>query len=57
MAECQKCGEDVEELHRVQVGRRRMRLCEDCLELHKEEEAIAAEAEGAMQDMMGYKGR
>jgi len=57
MAECQKCGEEVDELHRVQVGRRRMRMCEACLERHKEEEAIAAEAEGAMQDMMGYRGR
>ncbi|MCA9665313.1 MAG: hypothetical protein KC503_06985 [Myxococcales bacterium] len=57
MAECQKCGEEVEELYRVKVGTRRVQMCEDCLELHKEEQAIAAEAEGAMQDMMGYKGR
>ncbi len=57
MAECQKCGEDVTELKIVRVEGRRLRYCEDCIDLYEEEKAIAAEAEGAMQNMMGYKGR
>lgn len=53
---CQKCGEETDELHRVKLGRRTQRLCEDCyLEVQQEQE-IAAEAAGVVRDMMEYKG-
>lgn len=57
--ECQDCGDeiDADDVVRVKVGRRTMKLCEDCAEVRLEEAEIDAEALGAMQDMMGYKGR
>ena len=55
--ECQDCGEEVEELTRVKVGRKSLRLCEDCAAVRREEAEIAEEAEGVMKDMMEYKGR
>jgi ribosome-binding protein aMBF1 (putative translation factor) len=55
--ECQKCGEEVEELVRVKVGKKTLRVCEQCADVVRESEEIAGEAEGAMKDMMGYKGR
>lgn len=55
--ECQDCGEEVDELVVVKVGRKKHKLCEDCAELRREEEALAEEAEGVMREMMEYKGR
>ncbi|MEZ0310681.1 MAG: hypothetical protein ACAI38_02850 [Myxococcota bacterium] len=55
--ECQKCGEEVEELVRVKVAKKSMKVCEQCADVLRESEEIAGEAEGAMKDMMGYKGR
>jgi ribosome-binding protein aMBF1 (putative translation factor) len=57
MKTCQDCEEEVDELEVVKVGGKRLKLCEDCAELRREEMAIAEEAEGAMQGMMEYKGR
>jgi hypothetical protein len=57
MPECKECGDEVDELVRVKVGRRTVKMCEDCADRAREEAEIAGEAEGAMQDMMGYKGR
>jgi NMD protein affecting ribosome stability and mRNA decay len=54
---CQECGEEVEELITFKVGRKKRKMCEDCIELAEEQLEIAAEAESAMQDMMEYKGR
>jgi len=57
MAACKKCGEEVDELVSVQVGKRTLRLCESCADEVREQEEIAEGAEGAMQGMMDYKGR
>ena len=54
---CKDCGDEVDELFTVRVGRRKLRLCEDCADRKREELEIAGEAEGVMQDMMEYKGR
>jgi protein-arginine kinase activator protein McsA len=54
---CQECGEDADELESVKVGSKRRKLCEECADEAREQGEIAAEAEGAMQGMMEYKGR
>lgn len=54
---CKDCGEEADELYRVRVGRKWLKLCEECKELRDEQAEIAEEAEGAMRDMMEYKGR
>jgi ribosome-binding protein aMBF1 (putative translation factor) len=57
MPVCKQCGEEAEELHAIKVQGRRRRVCEDCVELIEEEQAIAEESEAVIQQMMGYKGR
>lgn len=55
---CQRCGEEVvDEVVVVKIGRKRVRVCPDCHEVLREEAEVAKEAEGAMQEMMEYKGR
>tara|TARA_Y100001934_G_C11718853_1_gene480285 strand:+ start:118 stop:288 length:171 start_codon:yes stop_codon:yes gene_type:complete len=54
---CQECGEESDELTPMKMGKKRMKLCEECVEIAQEEMAIAEEAESAMQEMMEYKGR
>ena len=54
---CKECQEEVDELVTIQFGRRKLRVCEDCADLKREEMELAQEAEGAMQGMMEYKGR
>jgi ribosome-binding protein aMBF1 (putative translation factor) len=54
---CKECGDEVDELVTVKVGRKKIKLCEDCADRKREELEIAGEAEGVMQDMMEYKGR
>ncbi len=56
MAKCQQCGEDSDEITRVKVDRKTVRMCETCLEEHQEQEEIAAEAQGVMRGLMEYKG-
>lgn len=55
--ECQECGESVDELVKVKVGRRTLKVCEDCADELREQAEIADAAESAMQGMMEYKGR
>lgn len=57
MAVCKKCGEEVDELVSVQVGKRTLKVCESCADELREEHEIAEGAESAMQGMMEYKGR
>ncbi|MGF1469387.1 MAG: hypothetical protein ACFCGT_24980 [Sandaracinaceae bacterium] len=57
MPACRECDDEVEELVRVKVGRRTVKLCEDCADRAREEQEIAEASEGVIQDMMGYKGR
>jgi hypothetical protein len=54
---CKECEDEVDELFRVKVDGKFRKLCEECVDLAREEAEIAGEALGAMQDMMGYKGR
>ncbi len=54
---CQECKEESDDIVSVKVGRKKRKLCPECLEIMQEEEEIAAEAEGAMKEMMEYKGR
>ena len=56
MSVCKQCGEEADELHAMKVSGRRVRVCEDCVELIEEQEAIAEESEAVIQQMMGYKG-
>jgi len=57
MPTCKRCGEDVDELHSAKIHGKRVKLCEDCLELAQEEAEIAEMSEEAVRDMMGYKGK
>ncbi len=57
MAKCKECGDETFDPVKVKVGRKTIKLCEDCADRAREEAEIAGEALGAMADMMGYKGR
>lgn len=57
MPECRECEDEVDELVKVKIGRRTVKLCEDCADRAREEAEIAEASEGVIQDMMGYKGR
>jgi len=54
--ECQDCGDEVDEVIRVKVGRKTLKLCEDCAEVRQQEDELAGEAEDVMRGMMEYKG-
>ena len=54
---CSECGEEADELVSMKIAGKRQKMCEECAELAEEQQAIAAEAESAMQGMMEYKGR
>jgi len=54
---CQDCDDEVDEVTRVKVGRKTLRLCEDCADRWREEAEVADEAQSAMRNMMEYKGR
>jgi ribosome-binding protein aMBF1 (putative translation factor) len=57
MPVCKECEDEVDELFKVKVAGKNVKLCEDCADRAREEAEIAGEAESAMQNMMGYKGR
>ena len=57
MPVCKECGDEVDELFKVKVEGRNVRLCEDCADRAREEAEIAEESESVIQDMMGFKGR
>ncbi|MEM6732679.1 MAG: hypothetical protein AAF658_14060 [Myxococcota bacterium] len=54
---CADCGEEMDEYVVVKVGRKKLKLCEECADVRREEDAVAEEAEGVMREMMEYKGR
>jgi hypothetical protein len=54
---CKECSEEVDTLVTVQVGGQKRRLCADCADRAREEAEVAEESEGAVQRMMGFKGR
>ncbi len=57
VVQCAECEDEIEEFVKVRVGKKTVKLCEDCADRLREENEIAGEAESAMQSMMGYKGR
>jgi ribosome-binding protein aMBF1 (putative translation factor) len=57
MPECRECKDEVDELIAVKVGRRTVKVCEDCADRMREQDEIAELSEGVVQDMMGFKGR
>jgi hypothetical protein len=57
MPECKECGDEVEQLVSVKIGKKTRKLCEDCADRAREESAIAEESEAAIQRMMDFKGR
>lgn len=57
MATCKGCGDEVESLQTVKVDGKNKKLCEDCADRAREEQAIAEESETVVQGMMGFKGR
>jgi ribosome-binding protein aMBF1 (putative translation factor) len=57
MPECRECQDEVDELFKVKLDGRTIKVCEDCAERIREEQEIAEESEAVMQEMMGFKGR
>ena len=53
---CQRCQEEVEEVVRVKVGKKTIKLCEACADEVRQEEEVGEGAEAAMRGMMEYKG-
>ena len=59
MTVCAECDDEIEgdDIVKLKVGRKTLKLCEDCADRMREEHEIAEESEAVMQNMMGYKGR
>ncbi len=51
------CGDEVDELVVVRVDGKKKKMCEECAEEASHDEQMAEEAESAVQQMMGFKGR
>ena len=54
---CKECEDEVETLVSVKVAGKAKKLCEDCADRAREQAEIAEASEGAVQQMMGFKGR
>ena len=57
MATCKECDDEVDSLVTVKVGGKARKVCEDCADRLREQEAVAEESESVVQGMMGFKGR
>jgi ribosome-binding protein aMBF1 (putative translation factor) len=57
MPVCKECGDEVETLVTIRVGRKRVKLCEDCADRRREADEIAEESVGVVRNMMGYTGQ
>jgi F420-0:gamma-glutamyl ligase len=57
MPTCRECENEVEKLVSVKVSGKAKKMCEDCRDRVKEQDAIAEESESVVQNMMGFKGR
>ncbi len=57
MPVCKGCNDDVDQLVTVKVAGKAKKLCEDCADRAREQEAVAEESEAVVQNMMGFKGR
>ena len=54
---CKECQDEVDALISVKVDGKTKKLCEDCADRAREKAEIAEASEGAVQQMMGFKGR
>ncbi len=54
--QCADCGDEIDEVVKVKVGRRTLKLCEDCADVRREQAEIEGGAQAAMMDMMEWKG-
>ncbi len=54
---CKSCGQEAEELVAVKAGGKSRKLCEDCADLAREQDAVAEQSESVVQQMMGFQGR
>lgn len=54
--QCKRCTQETEELFPVQLSGKRQKICEECIELLKEEGEITDAALDAIREMMGYRG-
>ncbi|MBK8259542.1 MAG: hypothetical protein IPK82_43650 [Polyangiaceae bacterium] len=57
MPVCKECDSEVETLKTVKVGAKKKKVCESCADRMEEEQTILEESEGAIQQMMGFKGK
>ena len=54
---CKECEDEVDELFSVKIDGRRKKICEECMDIAREQDEIAEESEAGVQNMMGFKGR
>ncbi|MFO0668710.1 MAG: hypothetical protein U0235_03635 [Polyangiaceae bacterium] len=54
---CKECEDEVDTLVSVKVDGKAKKLCEDCADRAREKAEVAEASEGAVQQMMGFKGR
>ncbi|NRA31828.1 MAG: hypothetical protein HRU17_00670 [Polyangiaceae bacterium] len=54
---CKECEDEVDELFSVKIDGRRKKICEECMDIAREQDEIAEESEAVVQNMMGFKGR
>ncbi len=57
MPVCKGCGDEVDALVTIKVAGKSKKLCEDCADRAREQDAVAEESEAVVQQMMGFKGR
>ncbi|MCU0694720.1 MAG: hypothetical protein MUF54_25360 [Polyangiaceae bacterium] len=57
MPVCKECGEQVDELLKVNVDGKLRKLCEDCADRARESAEVAQASESVVQGMMGFRGR
>lgn len=57
MATCFDCEDELDDVFKMKVAKKTIKLCEDCYDVRKEQAEIDGEAQATMMDMMGWKGR
>jgi hypothetical protein len=57
MPVCRECDGESDELVKVKVGKKTVKVCEDCADRMREEAEVAEASESVIQGMMGFKGR
>lgn len=57
MPVCKSCGEEADQLATVKVAGKAKKVCEDCADRLREEQAVGEESEAVVQRMMEYKGK